>query len=189
VARDEWISETSGPSWLGRLVSPGSSRPGAVPFLALAAAVIAFVCSLAFDWIGVIAKYTAQSDRNVMSVYGAVGLGAGFVALRWLKTADNATDYSIQNTANALIWLPTTREEKYRAKQAVDTLFVRLGDVVAAGFVAGSVLLHLSPRMVGFVNVALAAGWLAVAFWVSSQNERLSRERGVGHEDVMEKAA
>ena len=72
MARDEWINETSGPSWLGRLVSPGSSRPGTTPFLALAAAVIAFVCSLAFDWIGVIAKYTAQSDRNVMSVYGAV---------------------------------------------------------------------------------------------------------------------
>jgi hypothetical protein len=72
VARDEWISETAGPSWLGRLVSPGSNRPGSLPFLVLAAAVVAFVCSLAIDWIGVTAKYTVQNDRNVMNIYGAV---------------------------------------------------------------------------------------------------------------------
>ena len=29
------------------------------------------------------------------------------------------------NTAKQMIWLPTTREEKYKAKQAIDTFFVR----------------------------------------------------------------
>jgi hypothetical protein len=71
VAQDEWISEPSAPTWLGRLVSPGSSRPGTVPFLVLAAAVVAFVCSLAIDWIGATATYKVQENRNVMSVYGA----------------------------------------------------------------------------------------------------------------------
>ena len=36
------------------------------------------------------------------------------------------------NTAKQLLWLPTTREEKYKAKQAVDSFFVRLGDLAAA---------------------------------------------------------
>jgi hypothetical protein len=31
-----------------------------------------------------------------------------------------------------LLWLPTTREEKYKAKQAIDTFFVRGGDVLSA---------------------------------------------------------
>jgi len=39
------------------------------------------------------------------------------------------------NTAQQMIWLPTSREEKYKAKQAIDTFFVRAGDMIAAGLV------------------------------------------------------
>ena len=39
------------------------------------------------------------------------------------------------NTARQLLWLPTTREEKYKAKQAIDTFFVRGGDVLSAAAV------------------------------------------------------
>jgi ATP:ADP antiporter, AAA family len=50
-----------------------------------------------------------------------------------VKIAENSTDYSVMNTAKQLIWLPTSREEKYKAKQAIDTFFVRTGDMIAAG--------------------------------------------------------
>jgi hypothetical protein len=75
VARDEWISETSGPGWLGRLVSPGSNRPGSVPFLALGAAVVAYVLSLALDWVGATGQFTLgqnnNGDRLIVNMYGA----------------------------------------------------------------------------------------------------------------------
>ncbi|HZS39253.1 MAG TPA: translocase, partial [Polyangia bacterium] len=57
-------------------------------------------------------------------VYGALALGASFTVVRLMKTAENASDYSVMNTGRAMLWLPTTREEKYRAKQAMDTFFV-----------------------------------------------------------------
>jgi len=78
VAQDEWISEPSGPSWLGRLVSPGSGRPGTLPFLTLAAAVAAYVCSLAFNWVGATGQFrvdngnsSANGGRIVVNLYGA----------------------------------------------------------------------------------------------------------------------
>ena len=64
--------------------------------------------------------------------YAIIAAGVGFSVVRWIKTAENATDYSIMNTARQLLWLPTTREEKYKAKQAIDTFFVRGGDVLSA---------------------------------------------------------
>ena len=67
--------------------------------------------------------------------YAIIAAGAGFSVVRWIKTAENATDYSIMNTARQLLWLPTTREEKYKAKQAIDTFFVRGGDVLSAAVV------------------------------------------------------
>jgi AAA family ATP:ADP antiporter len=39
------------------------------------------------------------------------------------------------NTAKQMLWLPTSQEEKYKAKQAIDTFFVRAGDLLAAGLV------------------------------------------------------
>ena len=67
--------------------------------------------------------------------YAMVLSGAGFQAFRWSKTVENATDYSAMNTARQMLWLPTTRREKYAAKQAADTFVVRAGDVLAAGLV------------------------------------------------------
>jgi AAA family ATP:ADP antiporter len=67
--------------------------------------------------------------------YGLAAAGAGLLALRAVKIAENGTDYSVMNTAKQMIWLPTSREEKYKAKQAIDTFFVRSGDMLAAGVV------------------------------------------------------
>jgi AAA family ATP:ADP antiporter len=97
--------------------------------------------------------------------YAIVAAGAGFALVRWVKVAENATDYSIMNTARQLLWLPTTREEKYKAKQAIDTFFVRGGDVVSAAVVfAGTRLLHLGVTEFAVVNLGLTVVWLALAF-------------------------
>ena len=58
-----------------------------------------------------------------------------FEAIRVLKIADNAIDYSLGNTTMQALWLPTSRETKYKAKQAVDSFCVRAGDVLQAGVV------------------------------------------------------
>src|SRR5215831_939791 len=42
--------------------------------------------------------------------YAIIAAGVGFSAMRWIKTAENATDYSIMNTARQMLWLPTSRE-------------------------------------------------------------------------------
>ena len=49
--------------------------------------------------------------------YATVAAGATLMLVRFAKTAENATDYSVMNTARQMIWLPTNREEKYKAKQ------------------------------------------------------------------------
>ncbi len=51
------------------------------------------------------------------------------------KVAENSTDYSINNTIRNMLFLPCTREQKYSAKQAIDSFFVRMGDVLSAGLV------------------------------------------------------
>jgi AAA family ATP:ADP antiporter len=109
-----------------------------------------------------------------LSAYALIGAGVAFGIARWAKTAENATDYSIMNTGRQMMWLPTTREEKYKAKQALDTFFVRSGDLVAAGLVfAGTTWLGLDVRGFAWLNVALAMLWLVVAALLVKENRRL----------------
>jgi AAA family ATP:ADP antiporter len=70
-----------------------------------------------------------------LCAYGFAAAGAALMVLLSVKIAENSTDYSVMNTAKQMIWLPTSREEKYKAKQAIDTFFVRAGDMLAAGLV------------------------------------------------------
>jgi AAA family ATP:ADP antiporter len=112
--------------------------------------------------------------------YGVVALGATLGIVRWAKTAENATDYSIMNTAKQLLWLPTSREEKYKAKQAVDSFFVRLGDVAAASVVfAGTAWLTLEARGFAVLNIGFVAVWLLIAAVLVRENRLLSARQAV----------
>lgn len=110
-----------------------------------------------------------------LGAYGLVALGATLTMVRWAKTAENSTDYSIMNTAKQLLWLPTTREEKYKAKQAVDSFFVRLGDLFAAFVVfAGTAWLALDATGFAMVNVGFVLVWLALAWALVRKNRQLA---------------
>jgi AAA family ATP:ADP antiporter len=110
--------------------------------------------------------------------YGILAFVPILSAVRWAKTAENATDYSLQNTVRNVLFLPTTREEKYKAKQAIDSFFVRAGDVFSAGLVfVGSALLHLGTRQFALVNLALVAGWLVLAVMIGRAYNRLAAAR------------
>lgn len=110
-----------------------------------------------------------------LGAYGFVALGATLAIVRWAKTAENSTDYSVMNTARQLLWLPTSREEKYKAKQAIDSFFVRLGDLTAALVVfAGTSWLALEARGFAIVNVVFVMLWLALAYVLWRENRRLS---------------
>jgi AAA family ATP:ADP antiporter len=99
--------------------------------------------------------------------YAIIAAGVGLSVVRWVKTAENATDYSIMNTARQLLWLPTTREEKYKAKQAIDAFFMRGGDVLSAVVVyIGSRMLHLSLEQFAAINIVLTVIWIGVAFMI-----------------------
>ena len=109
--------------------------------------------------------------------YSTVLAGATLVVLRLAKTVENATDYSIMNTARQMLWLPTSREEKYKAKQAADTFIVRVGDLMSAGLVfVGPALLGLAPAGFALVNVVVCILWLGVGVMLLKQYRRLAAQ-------------
>jgi ATP:ADP antiporter, AAA family len=98
-----------------------------------------------------------------------------------LKVADNSIDYSLGNTTKQALWLPTSREAKYKAKQAVDSFFVRAGDVVQAGIVFTGERLALAVPAFAAINVVLVGAWLAVVGMINTSAEHKTVARPVTH--------
>jgi AAA family ATP:ADP antiporter len=110
-----------------------------------------------------------------LGAYGLALSGASIALVRWVKTAENACDYSAMNTAKQMLWLPTTREEKYSAKQAIDTFFVRCGDMLSAAVVfIGTQRLTLSTSQFSLTNVGLVVIALAVAYLLLREYRHLT---------------
>jgi AAA family ATP:ADP antiporter len=114
-----------------------------------------------------------------LGAYGSIAAGAAFIStIRWAKVTENAADYSVMNTARQMLWLPTSREDKYKAKQAMDTFVVRAGDVLSAGLVyVGTTLLALGARAFAANNLVLIGLWLVVAVLLIRENRALTRTR------------
>jgi AAA family ATP:ADP antiporter len=139
-----------------------------------------FIVSRVLKYLGV---------RIALMALPVIALGGYFIiafypvlmAVRWVKTAENATDYSLQNTVRQVLFLPTTREEKYKAKQAIDTFFWRAGDVLSA-ILVGVVTTWLAFQTKHFAifNMALVCVWIALAVLIGRHHRRLTAERAEG---------
>ncbi|HSJ76752.1 MAG TPA: hypothetical protein VK899_11350, partial [Gemmatimonadales bacterium] len=96
--------------------------------------------------------------------------------VRVVKIAENATDYSVQNTVRNVLFLPTSREQKYKAKQAIDAFFVRGGDVLSALLVfVGTTTFGLAANGFARINLVLAAVWLLIALAIGREYGRKAR--------------
>jgi AAA family ATP:ADP antiporter len=130
-----------------------------------------FLVSRLFRWIGV---------RGALFILPCLALGGyALIALlpmlgviRVAKVLENSCDYSIQNTARHALFLPTSREAKYKAKQAIDTFFWRAGDVAQAGIVLVGAQLAFGIRDYAVVNVAFVILWLVVVALLYGEHRR-----------------
>jgi ATP:ADP antiporter, AAA family len=135
---------------------------------------------VAFFILPVIALFDSVALLTLPVALGVAELSV----LRPGKIGENAADYSINNTVRNMLWLPTTTEMKYKAKQAVDTFFVRMGDVASAVLVfLGGARLHWPVRNFAMVNAGLIGAWLVLALGIVRQNRVLTEKSGSATEE------
>jgi AAA family ATP:ADP antiporter len=107
--------------------------------------------------------------------YAAMALLPVLAVIKVMKIAENSTDYSINNMARNVLWLPATSEMKFKCKPAIDTLFYRLGDALAAATVwFGTHIVVLSDQGFFVFNVVLVLVWFGSAIVLIREHRRLT---------------
>ena len=115
-----------------------------------------------------------------LGAYNVIIFIPTLTAIMSAKVAENATDYSLNNTVRNMLFLPCTYEEKFSAKQAIDSFFVRMGDVLSAALVFfGTNIMQLSARQFAAVNAVLVLVWLVLAWQVGRIYVQRTGEAGV----------
>lgn len=188
------VVNTSGEFLLSKLVVAQAAH--AFPGAAMAAARERFIGEFYgsfFAWVNITAL--VLQSFFVSRIFKAIGPGGGLfvgpmIALvgysvilvapllglvRVLKILDNSCDYSIQNTARQALFLPTSREAKYKAKAAIDAFFMRFGDVLQAGVVYVGTALGFAVSSFAALNLVFTAIWLWLATALAREYKKQSQ--------------
>jgi AAA family ATP:ADP antiporter len=113
-----------------------------------------------------------------LASYSIMALLPVLAVVKMMKIAENATDYSLNNTSRHVLWLPVSSAMKFRGKPAIDTLYVRLGDGLAAITVlVGVHLLALSTADFFAFNVFLVLCWIVAGVLLVREHRRASLSR------------
>jgi AAA family ATP:ADP antiporter len=133
-----------------------------------------FLVSRIFKYLGVGGALFCLPAVAFFS-YGLFAIAPVLALIRVAKIMENATDYSVQNTTRRALFLPTSREAKYKALQAVETFFWRAGDMLSALATLLFVqVLSLGVRSYALVNLALVLVWMVLAAALFRENRRLT---------------
>jgi AAA family ATP:ADP antiporter len=133
----------------------------------------AFLVSRLFKIIGV---------RGALFILPVIAMGGYTMMIampvlafvRAAKILENSVDYSIQQTTRHALFLPTSREVKYKAKAAIDSFFWRLGDMLQAGVVFVGTQLAFGVREFATFNVAMTFVWLGLVWTIAREHKRLT---------------
>ena len=139
-----------------------------------------FLVSRVIAWVGV------RGALLILPVIALAGYGLMvfmpiFGMIRMVKIVENATDYSLMNTARHSLFLPLAPVEKYQAKMAIDAFFWRFGDLVQALAVyVGLNLLDFQTRQFAILNMVLALLWVVLAVQIGRRYLSLERVASPG---------
>ena len=93
-----------------------------------------------------------------------------------LNTCDNGFSYSINQSAKEMLYVPTTRDEKYKAKAFIDMFVQRVAKAVGVGLSLGITLVFTgfaSLRWLSLISAGLLVVWLLAVRYVGRSFQRL----------------
>src|SRR5262245_12946969 len=120
-----------------------------------------------------IARALLVTPIAILAGFCLIGLVPVFAVLQSALVVQRSLDYSLLNTTRSALLLPTSRDEKYQAKTAIDTLFYRLGDLLSSlGVFVGLRILDDPRHQFVWLVVALSAVMTLVAWLIGREHAR-----------------
>jgi len=118
-------------------------------------------------------------------------LGVGFMVLGIMPTLSvliviqvlrRSGNYAVMRPAREMLYVVLEKEEKYKAKNFIDTVVYRGGDTVSAWVYAGLKAVGLSLAQIAMVAVPLAGVWAWISFNLGKRQTALAGKSATGND-------
>jgi AAA family ATP:ADP antiporter len=180
---------------VGRYYGSASARTGILAKLELAAQVLTVVTQIfltgrVIRWVG-LALALALLPAVSVAGFGAMGLVPVFATLAVFTVLRRGMNFAITNPAMEVLFTVVPREDKYKAKNIIETFVYRGGDQIGIWTYAGLTALGLSLAGISLVAVPLSAIWLMLGLWLGRRQAALAegltfrRPGGLSHVDPL----
>jgi len=113
-------------------------------------------------------------------------LSVGFLSLALAPTlavivcvqiARRAGNYALMKPSREMLFVVLAKEEKYKAKNMIDTVIYRSGDVVSAWAYAGLQALGLGLATIAMIAIPLCGGWAWISYRLGLRQETLADKK------------
>jgi AAA family ATP:ADP antiporter len=126
----------------------------------------------------IIKRLGAGPSAALLPVLFAAGFGAliiipGLWTIVAFQALQRTLNFAFSNPAREILFTSVAREEKYKAKNLIDTVVFRGGDVVWSWAFTGLATLTGSALAVAGWAIPIMAGWAGLALWLGRTQERI----------------
>lgn len=99
----------------------------------------------------------------------AIAIVPSLAVMVVVQVVRRAGNYALAKPAREMLFVVLGREEKYKAKNFVDTTIHRSGDTISAWIFTGMKTLGMNAHAIALISAALAAVWMFIALWLGRQ--------------------
>jgi len=167
---------------VGRLYANKAARTAVLAQLELAAQVLTVVTQIFFTgriirWLGLASALALLPALSIVG-FGALGAMPGITALAVLTVLRRAGNFAITNPAMEVLFTVVKREDKYKAKNIIETFVYRGGDQIGAWTFKALVALGFGLAAISYAAIPLSMVWLVLALWLGRKQAVLAGDRG-----------
>ena len=133
-----------------------------------------FLTSRLIKWFG-LATVLAMIPLLLTVGFTLLSISPTLAILLVVQVIRRAGNYAVMRPAREMLYVVLSREEKYKAKNFIDTVIYRTGDAVSAWVYAGMRSIGMTMSGIALIAVPLALIWAWIAFSLGRQQAKIDK--------------
>jgi AAA family ATP:ADP antiporter len=147
-----------------------------------------FLTGRLLRWFGV-AIALAMLPAISMIGFGALYVLPTLAAVASFQVVRRAGNFALTQPARQVLYTVVSREDRYKAKNFIDTAVYRAGDQVGAWSYALIGMIGWGIKEAGVVAVVISMVWLVNSLWLGRRQEAMAKEQPDAEADGADRAA
>jgi AAA family ATP:ADP antiporter len=147
-----------------------------------------FLTGRLVKWFGVAVVLAVLPVLSMLG-FGAIAVLPTLMAVASFQVLRRAGNFALTQPARQVLYTVVSREDRYKAKNFIDTAVYRAGDQVGAWSYALIGAVGWGIKQAGIVAIVLSALWLVNSVWLGRRQEALAKQQAdAGRNGVAEAA-